>query len=148
MKIALGADHGGYLLKDALKKYLSDLGHEVEDLGTNGPGRVDYPDYARLVGEVVAAGRAERGVLVCGTGIGISIAANKIRGIRAALVSSVTTARLAAEHNNANVLCLGGRLIAEPLAAEIVQTWLDTDFESRHQPRLDKIAMLERPGER
>lgn len=148
MKIALGADHGGYLLKDALCQYLSDIGHEVEDLGTNGPGSVDYPDYARLVGERVADGRAQRGVLVCGTGIGISIAANKIPGVRAALVSSVTTARLAAEHNNANVLCLGGRLIAVPLAVEVVQTWLDTDFEARHQPRLDLITALERRGER
>ncbi len=146
MKIALGADHGGYLLKDALKEYLTSVGHDVQDLGCNGPESVDYPDFARAVGERVADGRAERGLLVCGTGIGISIAANKVRGVRAALVSSVTTARLAAEHNNANVICLGGRLLAPELAAEIVQTWLDTDFEARHQPRLDKISVLERSG--
>jgi ribose 5-phosphate isomerase B len=148
MKIAVGADHGGYLLKDALKKYLTDVGHEIEDLGTNGPESVDYPDFARAVGEMVAAGRAERGILVCGTGIGISIAANKVAGVRAALVSSVTTARLAAEHNNANILCLGGRLLASELAFEIVQTWLDTVFEARHQHRLDLIAALERKGEK
>ncbi len=148
MKIAIGADHGGYQLKDALKQYLAEVGHDLEDVGTNGPGSVDYPDYARLVGELVAAGRAECGILVCGTGIGISIAANKVHGIRAALVSSVTEARLAAEHNNANVLCLGGRLLAVPLATEIVQTWLDTDFEARHQGRLDLIAAMERNGEK
>lgn len=144
MKIAMGADHGGYLLKDALKEYLGSRGHVVEDVGTQGPGSVDYPDFAREVGARVADGRAECGVLVCGTGIGISIAANKVRGVRAALVSSVTTARLAAEHNNANVLCLGGRLIASELATEIVQAWLDTEFEVRHQRRLDMIAALER----
>ena len=148
MKIAIGADHGGYLLKDELKAYLIDVGHELVDVGTNGPESVDYPDYARLVGELVASGQVERAILVCGTGIGISIAANKVRGVRAALVSSVTTARLAAEHNNANVLCLGGRLLAAALATEIVQTWLDTDFEPRHQRRLDMIAALERDGEK
>jgi ribose 5-phosphate isomerase B len=148
MKIAIGADHGGYLLKDALREYLTNVGHEVEDVGTNGPESVDYPAFARAVGQLVASGSAERGILVCGTGIGISIAANKVRGVRAALVSSVTTARLAAEHNNANVLCLGGRLLASELASEIVQTWLDTAFETRHQRRLDMIAALERNGEK
>lgn len=143
MKLALGSDHGGVVLKDALVAALEASGHEVTDRGTHGPVSVDYPDIARDVCGQVAGGVVERGILVCGTGIGISIAANKVPGIRAALVHCVTTARLAAEHNDANVLCLGGRLIAPELALEIVQAWLSTPFEPRHQHRLDKIAALE-----
>jgi ribose 5-phosphate isomerase B len=144
MKIALGSDHGGFRLKEALKHTLAGWGHQVEDLGVHEPASVDYPDYAERVARRVAEGACPRGILVCGTGIGVSIAANKVPGIRAALVHCVTTATLAAEHNNANVLCLGGRLLAEELAAEMVQAWLETPFEARHQRRLDKISALER----
>lgn len=143
MKIAIGSDHGGFHLKEALEAVLETQGHDVMDLGCHDMSSVDYPDYARLVCEAVVSGKAERGLLVCGTGIGISIAANKVKGIRAALVHSVTTARLAAEHNNANVLCLGGRLLAAELAAEVVDAWLTTPFESRHQRRLDLITAME-----
>ncbi len=143
MKLALGSDHGGVGLKDVLVVALQAAGHEVADLGTHGPASVDYPDVAKRVCDQVVAGTAERGILVCGTGIGISIAANKVAGIRAALVHCVTTARLAAEHNDANVLCLGGRLLAPELALEIANCWLGTSFESRHQHRLDKITALE-----
>jgi ribose 5-phosphate isomerase B len=115
----------------------------VSDVGTYSLDSVDYPEFARRVGEQVASGLVERGVLVCGTGIGISIAANKIPGVRAALVHDVTTARLAAEHNHANILCLGGRLQAPSLACELVGIWLQTAFEPRHQHRLDMITRLE-----
>lgn len=147
MRIAIGADHGGYLLKAAIGAHLKKLGHDVFDCGTNGPSSVDYPDFAAAVGGEVCGGRCDRGILVCGSGIGVSIAANKISGIRAALVHDVTTARLAAEHNDANVLCLGARLLAGALAVELVDTWLSTVFEARHQPRLDLIAVLESKGD-
>lgn len=143
MKIAIGSDHGGYVLKEVLRTFLCAEGHEVSDLGCDSNGSVDYPDYAAAVAKEVADRRCARGVLVCGTGIGVSIAANKVAGIRAALVHDVTTARLAAEHNNANVLCLGGRLLASALACDMVALWLETRFEPRHQRRLDKIAALE-----
>ena len=146
MKIVIGSDHGGYRLKEQLKEGLLALGHDFVDLGTNGTDSVDYPDFGRAVGEAVARGEFSRGIVICGTGIGISIAANKVRGIRAALVHDVTTARLAAEHNDANVLALGGRLHAPEMALEIVQAWLETAFEVRHQPRLDLISAMEGEG--
>lgn len=130
-------------MKEALKAFLRARGESVVDLGCHGEESVDYPDFASLACRAVVSGRCDRGVLVCGTGIGMSIAANKIRGIRAALVHSEATAVLAAQHNCANVLCLGGRLHNDNEAAAMVGAWLDTPFESRHQMRLDKIAELE-----
>ena len=143
MRIVLGADHGGVELKNQLADKLRRGGHSVEDLGTDGASSVDYPDFAHAVASCVAADTADRGILVCGTGIGMSIAANKVDGIRAALVHDVTTARLAAQHNNANVLCLGGRVLGAVTVVECIQAWLETDFETRHQNRLDKITSLE-----
>lgn len=147
MKIIIASDHGGYRLKEALKEGLLSLGYDFFDAGCHGLDSVDYPDYGRAVGEAVARGEFERGIVVCGTGIGISIAANKVDGIRAALVHDATTAKLAAEHNDANVLALGGRLVASELALELVQIWLETAFEARHQRRLDMITALEGGGE-
>jgi len=147
MRIAIGSDHGGFGLKQVLAGLLSAEGHEVVDFGTDSAASVDYPLYAASVAREVAAGRCDRGVLVCGTGIGVSIAANKIRGVRAALVHDETTARLAAQHNDANVLCLGGRLLAEPMAFELVRIWLSTPFEPRHRRRLDLITELEARGD-
>ncbi|MFH1530114.1 MAG: ribose 5-phosphate isomerase B [Pseudomonadota bacterium] len=147
MKIVIGSDHGGYRLKEALKEGLLSLGVDFVDVGCHGLDSVDYPDYGRSVGEAVVRGEFDRGVVVCGTGIGISIAANKVAGVRAALVHDATSARLAAEHNDANVLALGGRLLAPELALELVQIWLETPFDVRHQRRLDMITTIER-GER
>jgi len=147
MKIIIGSDHGGYGLKEALKEGLLSFGYDFFDAGCHGTDSVDYPDYGRVVGEAVARGEFDRGIVICGTGIGISIAANKVSGVRAALVHDATTARLAAEHNDANVLALGGRLIAPELALELVRTWTETRFEARHQHRLDKISAIESGGE-
>ncbi|MBQ3334885.1 MAG: ribose 5-phosphate isomerase B [Eubacteriaceae bacterium] len=143
VKIVMGADHGGYLLKNVLRDYLTEQGHEVADLGCQGE-RVDYPDYGQLVGEAVAAGEADYGICVCGTGIGISIAVNKIPGIRGALCTNEYEAMMTRKHNNANVLVLGGRVIGEELAKDIARVFFSTDFEGgRHQNRLDKIAAIE-----
>lgn len=142
-RIDVGSDHAAVGLRNAVVAHLRTRGFEVVEVGPAEGERVDYPDEGAKVARAVAAGEAERGVLICGTGIGVSIAANKVAGIRAALVHDVTTARLAAQHNRANVLCIGGRLLAEPLALECVDTWLDTPFEERHQHRLDKITALE-----
>lgn len=145
MKIALGADHAGYLLKDRIRQYVSDGGHQVIDEGTNTSDSVDYPDYALKVAEDVAAGRAERGILVCGSGIGMAITANKIPGIRAANICSEYEAQMSREHNNLNVLTLGARIVDENSAKHIVQIWLDTPFSGgRHSNRLDKIHDIEK----
>ncbi len=145
MKIAMGADHAGYLLKDRIRQYVTDRGHQVIDEGTNTSDSVDYPDYALKVAEDVAAGRAERGILVCGSGIGMAIAANKVPGIRAANISNVYEAQMSREHNNLNVLTLGGRILDETDAAHIVQIWLDTPFSGgRHSGRLEKIHEIEK----
>ena len=145
MKIALGSDHGGYQLKTDITEFLTGRSIEVLDLGTNSDASVDYPDFGEKVARTVASGEAEAGIVICGTGIGISIAANKIPGIRAALVTDSYMARMAKEHNNANVLALGGRVIDQSRACEIVAAWLDSSFEGgRHQARLDKIAQLEK----
>ena len=145
MMIALGSDHGGYELKRALIPFLQGRDIDVADVGTNSTDSVDYPDFAERVALLVANGEADSGILVCGTGIGISIAANKVPGIRAALATDPFMARMAKEHNNANVLVLGGRVIDEAKAKELVGAWLDAEFEGgRHQQRLDKIAELER----
>jgi ribose 5-phosphate isomerase B len=143
--IIIGSDHGGLDLKAALKSYLKRRDIDVADAGTDGDASVDYPDFGQKVAESVIAGEAERGILICGTGIGMSIAANKIPGIRAALVTDVFMARMAKEHNNANVLVLGGRVLDDQKACDLVEAWLDATFEGgRHQARLDKITALEK----
>ena len=140
MKIAVASDHGGYLLKETVKKHLEDRGIEVLDLGTHSEESVDYPVYGRLCGATVANGEADLGVVCCGTGIGISIAANKVKGIRCGLCTSVEMAHLTKQHNNANILALGGRTTAPELALAIVDEWLDTEFEGgRHQRRVDML---------
>ncbi len=142
--IVIGSDHGGLSLKSALISCLTRRGLQVLDAGTSGDASVDYPDYGQKVSETVIAGQADLGILICGTGIGMSIAANKVPGIRAALVTDVFMARMAKEHNNANVLVLGGRVLDEQKACDLVGAWLDAAFEGgRHQNRLDKITELE-----
>lgn len=142
--IVIGSDHGGVSHKSAISSYLTGRGLEVADAGTNGDASVDYPDFGRKVAEMVASGQADSGILVCGTGIGMSIAANKVPGIRAALVTDSFMARMAKEHNNANILVLGGRVLDEQKACELVGAWLDASFEGgRHQGRLDKITEIE-----
>ena len=145
MKIAIGSDHAGYGLKESVRALLQDLGHVVDDRGTHAPApSVDYPDYAEAVARSVAAGQADRGVLVCGTGIGMCMTANKISGVRAALCHDHYTARVSREHNDANVLCLGGRTTGLEVALEIVRTFLETPFAAdRHAARVDKIRRLE-----
>src|SRR5512138_1648159 len=135
MLIAIGADHAGYALKNDLADHLRANGHEVTDLGTHSEERVDYPDFGAAVGREVASGRAELGVCVCGSGIGIAIAANKISGVRAATVHDVTSAHLAREHNDANVVCFGERLIGYEVARESLDAFLNASFAGgRHQP--------------
>ncbi|MFZ1061547.1 MAG: ribose 5-phosphate isomerase B [Candidatus Rokuibacteriota bacterium] len=142
--IALGADHAGWELKEALKAWLIENGHQILDFGTHSPNSVDYPDYALEVAESVVSGKAERGLLVCGTGIGMAMTANKVPGIRAALCSDPFMARMSREHNDANVLALGGRLMDGELGLEILQMWLATEFAGgRHERRLGKIAQIE-----
>lgn len=143
MKIALASDHGGFRLKEAIKKHLEARGIETLDLGTNSEESVDYPLYGKACGEAVAGGEAELGIVVCGTGIGISMAANKVKGIRCGLCTSVEMARLTKQHNNANILALGGRTTEENLAMEIVDAWLDASFEGgRHQRRVDMLNQM------
>jgi ribose 5-phosphate isomerase B len=145
MRIAIGADHAGFGLKEEIRKTLAELGLSVEDFGTKSSDSVDYPDFAEKVARLVAAGEFDRGILVCGTGIGMAIAANKIPGIRAATVTDVEMARLSREHNNANVLAVGGRILDRKRALEIVRAFLETPFAGdRHQRRIDKITNLEK----
>jgi len=143
--IVIGSDHGGFELKEAIKSLLQTRSIAVEDLGTkNGNDSVDYPDFGESVARKVSQGEAEKGVLVCGTGIGMSIVANKFPGVRAALAADIYMAKMAKQHNNANILVLGGRVLDENEACEMVATWLDSSFEGgRHQARLDKISALE-----
>jgi ribose 5-phosphate isomerase B len=145
MRIAVGSDHAGYDLKARLAKHLAGEGHEVVDLGTNSPDvSVDYPEFGQAVGEAVAGGRVDLGLCVCGTGIGISIAANKVHGVRAALVHDVTTAGLAREHNDANVICFGGRTTGTLVATGALDTFLGTAYAGgRHQRRIDEISAYE-----
>jgi len=144
MKIAIGADHAGFELKNQLGAALRNSGHEVCDFGTNSAESTDYPDYARQVAKAVAAGTAERGVLVCGSGVGMSIAANKVRGVRAALGVNIEEVRLARAHNNANVLTLGARFIEPALADDLVKAFLETPFEGgRHERRVSKLSQME-----
>ena len=145
MRIALGADHGGLSLKDAIKQQLVKDGHDVLDYGCDCATSVDYPDYALPVGVAVQNGEADRGILVCGTGIGMSIAANKMKGIRCALLSDTFSAKATREHNDTNVMALGERVVGPGLALELVSVWLNTPYsgEARHQQRIDKITRIE-----
>lgn len=140
MKIAVAGDHGGFVLKEKIAAYLEEAGYEVENLGTYSEDSVDYPEYGKKCAEAVISGQADRGIVVCGTGIGISIAANKVHGARCALCTSVHMAEMTRRHNDANMLALGGRTTEEGLALEIVKTWLETEFEGgRHQRRVDML---------
>jgi ribose 5-phosphate isomerase B len=145
VRIAIGADHAGFLLKEHLKETLARLGHTVDDHGTSSEAPVDYPPICIAVGEAVAGGRADRGIVLGGSGQGEQIAANKVVGVRAALCNDLYTARLSRAHNDANVLSIGGRIVAPALADEILALWLTTPFEGgRHQRRIDQIADAER----
>ena len=147
MKIAIAADHAGWEDKTWLAGRLSELGHDVADLGTDSAESCDYPDYAEKAARVVASGECERGILVCGTGIGMSLAANKINGIRAAACQTVAAAKLSRLHNDANMLCLGSRVSTRGVMEEIVDVWLASEFEGgRHERRVGKITALEQGG--
>ncbi len=145
MLIAIGSDHAGLEMKKEVIAVLKQMGHEYRDFGTDTPQSVDYPDFGEMVSHAVSQGRAERGILICGTGIGMSIVANKFRNIRAALCNELFSARMSRLHNDANILVLGGRIIGKDLATEIVKTWMVTPFEGgRHENRLKKIQLIEK----
>lgn len=141
MVIAIGSDHGGFELKEKIKEFLREKNLEYKDFGCKTADSCDYPDYAKQVAECVSSGECEKGILICGTGLGMSMAANKVKGVRAALCHNVETAKLSREHNNANILCLGERTIDNDLAMKIVETWLNTPFsnDERHERRIGKI---------
>ncbi len=144
MLIAIGSDHAGLDLKKDVIALLKELGHELTDYGTDTPQSVDYPDFGEKVARDVSTGKADRGILICGTGIGMSIVANKFRNIRAALCNDLFSAKMSRLHNNANILVMGGRIIGKDLAKEIVRTWIDTPFDGgRHVNRLKKISLIE-----
>ena len=144
-RIALGADHAGFHIKETIKKFLETSAYPVDDVGTWSEEAVDYPDYARAVAEKVAAGEDQMGILACGTGIGMAITANKVPGIRAAVAHDAMTARLAREHNDANVLAFGARLLPDDLVIAVVREFLNTSFAGgRHQRRVDKIAAMDK----
>lgn len=141
MKIALGSDHGGFEMKEQVAVFVKELGHEVEDVGCFSKDSVDYPDLAEKVCGLVGKGICEQGILICGTGIGMSIAANRHRNIRAALCHEAYTARMSREHNNANVLCFGGRVLGIEVALDVVRTWVEATFAGgRHQRRLEMLS--------
>jgi ribose 5-phosphate isomerase B len=144
--IAIGSDHGGYELKSELIKYLKEKGYEVEDMGTfDGVCSSDYPDYGLAVAQSVSEGKFDKGIVICGTGLGISISANKVPGIRAALCTDAYMARMSREHNDANILALGARVVGVGLALDILQAWLDSNFlGGRHKTRVDKIMEIEK----
>ena len=145
MKIGVGSDHGGYNLKGQIIKHLEDSNFEVIDFGTCSIESVDYSDYGLKVADAVSKGECERGIIICGTGIGISISANKVPGIRAALCTNSFMAKMSREHNNSNILALGERVVGLDLALDIVDTWLKAEFEGgRHQGRIDKISGIEK----
>lgn len=146
MKIAIGADHGGVELKDVVAEHLTERGFEFKDFGTFGKNAVDYPDIGQAVAEAVAAGEFDRGIVICGTGIGISISANKVPGIRCALLSDVFSAKATRQHNDANMMAMGGRVMGPGLALELVDAFLDTEFSEgeRHKKRIAKIAAIEK----
>lgn len=140
MKIAIGSDHGGYELKEKIKVFLEQKGYEFEDFGCYSENSVDYPEYARKVAHNVVDSTFDKGILICGTGIGISIAANKVKGVRCSLVHDLESAKLTRQHNDANILAMGGRIVDHDLALEITETWLTTEFEGgRHLRRINKI---------
>lgn len=141
MRIALGADHAGYALKEHLESRLTEKGHEIADLGTHSEASTDYPDYAARVADAVAEGKAERGILVCGSGIGMAMAANRHRGVRAVATGDLYSVRLSRAHNDANVLALGSRLVAPPLAEELVEVFLATPFEGGRHTR--RVALMD-----
>lgn len=144
MKIAIGSDHGGFKLKEIIKTFLQDQSFFFQDFGTLSEDSVDYPDFALKVAEAVAGGQFDRGILICGTGIGIGIAANKVKGIRAALCHDTFSARASREHNNANILTMGERVIGPGLALDIVKVWLESEFTGgRHAIRIGKIQDIE-----
>lgn len=144
MKIAIGNDHAATEMKFEIMNYLKELGHEVVNFGTDGTESCNYPEFGKAVGEAVVAGKADCGVLICGTGVGISIAANKVKGVRAAVCSDCATARLVKEHNNANIIAFGARIVGTELAKDIVKAYLDAKFEGgRHQTRIDMIHEIE-----
>lgn len=146
MKIAIGCDHGAYALKEKVIAHLKDEGYEVEDFGTHSTASCDYPDYAIPAAKAVASGECERGIVLCTTGIGVSIASNKVKGIRCALLSDIMSAQLTRLHNDTNMMALGAGIVGENLALEIVDTWVSTPFsgEPRHQRRIDKVMALEK----
>lgn len=145
MQIGLACDHGGFELKEELKAFLKSIGFEPVDLGTFNEESVDYPDYGILMAEKVSRRELEKGILICGTGIGMSIVANKFRGVRAALANDLYSSRFSKEHTDANILVIGGRIVGRELAKEIVKVWLDTPFAGgRHKRRLEKIEALEK----
>lgn len=142
--LAIGCDHGGIHLKETVKEFLTSENIAFQDMGTYSEASVDYPDFAKKVAEAVVSGACEKGILICGTGIGISIAANKFHGIRAALCSECFSARMSREHNDANVLCMGERVIGKGVALDVVKVWLETPFAGgRHAARVQKIHLLE-----
>ncbi len=144
MKIGIGSDHGGFELKEYIKEYLDREGISYIDYGTNSIESVDYPDYGKKVSEAVVSKEVDKAIVICGTGIGISIACNKVKGIRCALCGDTYSARMSREHNDANILALGGRVIGRDLALEIVSIWLKTKFEGgRHEKRVEKISEIE-----
>lgn len=145
MRIVIGSDHAGFDLKEQIKAFLADLGHEVVDVGTHTPEPVDYPDYAEAVGQAILANQADRGVLICGSGVGASIVANKLPGIRAGLCHDTYSAHQGVEHDNMNVLVLGARIIGPELARELIRAYLAAEFsgEARHRRRLEKVRALE-----
>lgn len=145
MKIAIGSDHGGFELKNVIMNHLKEKGYEIDDLGCYSLDSVDYPQYGKAVAEAVVAGKADKGIVICTTGIGISIAANKVKGARAALCTDATCARLTREHNDANVLALGGAIVGTHLAMDIVDTFLTTEFcgLEKHSRRISQVAAIE-----
>ena len=146
MKIAIGCDHGALALKNTVVEHLTKKGFEVKDFGTYTLDSCDYPDFAAAAAKAVAAGECDKGIVLCTTGIGVSIAANKIDGIRCALLSDVMSARMTREHNDTNVMAIGAGVVGQMLALEIIDTWLGTEFsgEARHQRRIDKVMALEK----
>ena len=146
MKVAVACDHGAYDYKEIVKGMLQEMGHEVEDFGCHGNESVDYPDYAGPAAKAVADGECERGIVICGTGIGVSIAANKVKGIRCALCGDCVSAKLTREHNDSNVLAMGARIIGVELMKEIVTIWMNTPFsnDARHMRRIEKVMELEK----
>ncbi len=148
MKVAIGSDHAGFHLKEELKKTLEDLGVSYEDVGTNSASSVDYPDYAEKVARAVAEGRVDRGILCCGTGLGMCISANKIHGVRAVTAHDVFSAEMSRRHNNANVLTMGERVVGPGIADQVLRVWINTEFEGggRHEARVNKMMVLDEAG--